>query len=230
MTITPEVNAAGVTTGFTVEREVGYSQPNVQANTARAGGLIPTTPSVPGAAFTAAYRRGDVSAAVQLLNNFGEAKVLSSPRISVLNNQPALLRVVDQEVYFNIDVNETINAETGAITSRSYEVTENTVDVGFAMNVLPHITDGGEVYLNLKPSVTRVLDYRQAPVPPSLGGGASGSVQNFVPITRVREMESVMSLRDGEIAVMGGLLEDRTGDNSRSVPGLSKLPGIGSAF
>ena len=113
--------------------------------------------------------------------------------------------------------------------SRTYEVTENTVDVGFSLNVLPHITNSGEVFLNLKPSVTRILDYRRAPTPAAVGGN-SGAVDNLVPITRVRELESVMTLRDGEIAVLGGLLEDRTSDNNSSVPGLADLPGIGVLF
>ena len=164
-----------------------------------------------------------------MLDTFGDAKVLSSPRISVLHNQPALLRVVDQEVYFSLEVTEEINEETGNVTERTFDVTENTVDVGFSMNVLPHITGNDEIFLNLKPAVTRVLSYRRAPVPTGIGA-AAGDVENLVPITRIRELESVMSLRDGEIAVMGGLLEDRTGDNNTSVPGLSRLPGVGTLF
>ena len=166
---------------------------------------------------------------MQLLDVFGDSRVLSSPRISALNNQAAILRVVDQEVYFNIEVNDTVNEETGQLTGREYTIEENTVDVGFVMNVLPQISASDEIILNLKPAVTRVLEYRSAPVPAALGG-LSGSVQNFVPITRVRELDSIISLRDGEVAVLGGLLEDRTGDNNRSVPGLSKLPGIGALF
>ena len=146
--------------GYNVTREYSISRPNNAANKLRAGGLAPAISGIPGAAFTAAYRSEDFSAAVELLDTFGDAKVLSSPRISVLHNQPALLRVVDQEVYFSIDVDEAVNEETGQVTSRSYDVSENTVDVGFAMNVLPHVTDGDEIFLNLKPSVTRVLDYR----------------------------------------------------------------------
>ena len=130
-------------------------------------------------------------------------------------------------MYFNIEVNDTVNEETGQLTGREYTIEENTVDVGFVMNVLPQISASDEIILNLKPAVTRVLEYRSAPVPAALGG-LSGSVQNFVPITRVRELDSIISLRDGEVAVLGGLLEDRTGDNNRSVPGLSKLPGIGA--
>lgn len=214
---------------FFVTHVLNVEDVNTEATEARAGGLVPTNPIVPGAAFTAAYRSGDVSAAVELLDAFGDAKVLSSPRISVLHNQPALLRVVDQEVYFNIETTENISETTGQATSRTFNVTENTVDVGFSMNVLPHISAGEEVFLNLKPSVTRVLDYRRAPTPTGFGA-ANTATDNLVPITRVRELESVMSLRDGEVAVMGGLLEDRIGDNSTAVPGLSSLPGVGGLF
>lgn len=208
-------------------RDYTLTRQNETATRLSAGGLVPATSSVPGAAFTAAYRGTDVSAAVELLDTFGDAKVLSSPRISVLNNQPALLRVVDQEIYFDIDVEEEINEETGQVTSRSYEINENIIDVGFSLNVLPHISSGDEIFLNLKPAVTRVLSYRQVPTPAEIGGVGVG---NVIPITRIRELESVMSLRDGEIAVMGGLLEDRTGDNNTSVPGLSELPGVGTLF
>ena len=225
------VNEAEGTDLATVEvtREFSVTEQNEEATQLRAGGLVPATSLVPGAAFTAAYRSQDVTAAVQLLDQFGDAKVLSSPRISVLNNQSALLRVVDQEVYFSIEVSEEVNEDTGQVSSRSFEITENTVDVGFSMNVLPHITDSDEVYLNLKPAVTRVLSYRRAPTPAVVGTN-SGTSENFVPITRIRELESVMALRDGEIAVMGGLLEDRTGDNNTSVPGLASLPGVGTLF
>ncbi|MBE8157809.1 MAG: hypothetical protein HAW59_00190 [Betaproteobacteria bacterium] len=237
-TIIPAIARVDATTGvpavIAVPARVQYdleytaNEINDTATRARAGGLVPSASSVPGAAFTAAYRSGDVSAAVELLDTFGDAKVLSSPRISVLNNQPALLRVVDQEVYFSLEITEEIDEETGSVTERTFDVTENTVDVGFSMNVLPHITGGDEIYLNLKPSVTRVLDYRRAPVPSIAGSGQQ--VDNLVPITRIRELESVMVLRDGEIAVMGGLLEDRVGDSNTSVPGVSNLPGIGSLF
>lgn len=220
-------NIPGDINGYEVTRDYTVTRINDLATNNRAGGLVPATSSVPGAAFTAAYRGTDVSAALELLDTFGDAKVLSSPRISVLNNQPALLRVIDQEVYFTIEAEETINEETGLPSSREYTVEENTVDVGFSMNVLPHITDSKEVFLNLKPSVTRVLDYRQVPSPTAVGGTTT---DNLIPITRVRELESVMLLRDGEIAVMGGLLEDRTGDNNTSVPGLSELPGVGRLF
>ena len=230
VTVTNQDGEDTTLTFNTYEVSGSYSREEInETSTAlSSGGLVPNNPQAD-SFFTAAYRQGDISAAVQLLDTFGDAKVLSSPRISVLNHQPALLRVVDQEVYFNFTVEETVSEETGLATSREFVAEENTVDVGFSMNVFPQISAEGEVLLNLKPSVTRVLDYRQAPILESFGSAAGGT-QNFVPITRVRELESVLSLRDGEIAVMGGLLEDRTGDNSSSVPGLSRLPGVGALF
>jgi general secretion pathway protein D len=229
-TITPVTGADGSTiTGYNLAASATSEQLNESATERLGGGLAPNLPSS-GGLFSAAYRAGDLSAAVQLLDTFGDAKVLSSPRISALNYQPALLRVVDQEVYFNIEVTDEINETTGNVTGRTYDVTENTVDVGFAMNVLPQINADGEIILNLKPSVTRVLDYRAVPSPVGFGTTEGSSNSNFVPITRVRELESVISLRDGEVAVLGGLLEDRTADNNSSVPGLSRLPGIGAIF
>lgn len=220
-------NESGYIT-YTSQNTYTAEEVNDLATQRSSGGLKPNN-TLDGGFFTAAYRQGDISAAVQLLDTFGDAKVLSSPRISALNHQPALLRVVDQEVYFSFTVSEDVNEETGQATSREFSATENTVDVGFSMNVLPYISENGEVILNLKPAVTRILDYRRAPILESFGTAAGGT-QNLVPITRVRELESIISLRDGEIAVMGGLLEDRTGDDSSSVPGLSNLPGVGTLF
>ena len=224
-------NAPSPTAGQRVRLTRSYTATGTDeiATKARAGGLRPATSSVPGAAFTAAYKGKDISAAVELLDRFGDARVLSSPRISVLNNQPALLRVTDQEVYFNTQVTDTINQDTGTTTGRSFSATPQTIDVGFSMNVLPYITEDDNIFLNLKPTVTRVLDYRRAPTLTATGATTSAG-DNLVPIVRVRELESVMSLRDGEIAVMGGLLEDRTGDSNTSVPGLAELPGVGNLF
>ena len=211
-----------------VTRTITGTRINQDATTNRAGGLSPIAPS--GDNFiTGAYRSGDISAAVELLDRFGDAKILSSPRISALNNQPALLRVVDQEVYFNIELSEGVDSDSGQVTTREFTVEENTVDVGFSMNVLPQVSATGEIILNLKPAVTRVLDYRRAPTPAAFGG-VGGNVQNLVPITRVRELESILSLRDGEVGVLGGLLEDRVSDDDTAVPGLSKLPGVGALF
>lgn len=198
---------------------------NQVATRDRAGGLQPIRPNADNFV-TGVYRRGDISAAVELLDRFGDTKVLSSPRLSALNNQPALLRVGTQEIYFDIDVDEDVNQETGRVTERTFQVETQTVDTGFSMNVLPYIDGDGRIILNLRPAVNRLVGYVNAPTPANLGGG-SASVQNRIPILAQRELETIIALEDGEIAVLGGLLEDRTNDDSNKVPGLSNLPGIG---
>ena len=107
-------------------------------------------------------------------------------------------------------------------------VEEQVVDVGFSLNVMPQIGGDDRIILNLKPTVTRILGYVDAPV--VVTGLNTGQAENRVPVTRVRELESIIALRDGEVAVLGGLLEDRTTDNDTAIPGLSALPAIGALF
>ena len=210
--------------GYSVTRQVFADSVNQGARGPfNTGTLIPNR--APEDNFlTATFRSGDLTAAVDLLERFGDAKVISSPRVSTLNNQPALLQVVDNEIFFRVEVNEETDEETNQVT-REFTVEEETIAIGFSMNVMPQISRDGIVMLNLKPSVTRVIGRAIAPNPSGVNG-----VQTTIPIVRVRELESVMALRDGEVAVLGGLLEDRTADDNRNIPGLGKLPGIGTLF
>ena len=218
------VEVGDTTVGYAVTREVFADSTNQGARGPfNTGTLIPNR--APENNFlTATFRSGDLTAAVDLLERFGDAKVISSPRVSTLNNQPALLQVVDNEIFFRVEVNEETDEETNQVT-REFTVEEETIAIGFSMNVMPQISRDGIVMLNLKPSVTRVIGRAIAPNPSGVNG-----VQTTIPIVRVRELESVMALRDGEVAVLGGLLEDRTADDNRNIPGLGKLPGIGALF
>ena len=225
---TPEIEdievGEGQVFGYSVTRQVYTDSANQGARGPfNTGTLIPNR--APEQNFlTATFRSGDLTAAVDLLERFGDAKVISSPRVSTLNNQPALLQVVDNEIFFRVEVEEETDEETRIVT-REFTVEEETIAIGFSMNVMPQISRDGIVMLNLKPSVTRVIGRAIAPNPSGVNG-----VQTTIPIVRVRELESVMALRDGEVAVLGGLLEDRTADDNRNIPGLGKLPGIGALF
>ena len=166
---------------------------------------------------------GSISTLVNLLDTFGTVKVLSSPKLSVLNNQTAVLKVVDNNVYFTVkaDINQN---QTQTITT--YTTTLNTVPVGFVMNVTPEISDSDEVILNVHPSVSRILSYVNDPNP-SL---AAAGVTSQIPVIRTREMESVLRIENGNIAVMGGLMEDSQTNTDNAIPGISKVPGVGNFF
>ncbi len=158
-----------------------------------------------------------------LLASYGEIKVLSSPRLSVLNNQTALMRVVDNLVYFTIKADTVSNNDSATITT--YTTTPNTVPVGFTLSVTPQISRHNEVLLKLRPSISRLIEYIPDPNPNLLNIHYQG-----VPQIQTREMESLLRLENLQIAVLGGLMQDRSSRFSDAVPGLEKIPGAGEAF
>jgi general secretion pathway protein D len=170
-------------------------------------------------------RIGDITAAIQLLESFGKVKVLSSPKISVLNNQTALLKVVDNNVFFSIKVTPAVlNSSGGISTPAVYESTLQTVPVGFVMSVTPQISDSDDVTLNVRPTITRVVDYVKDPNP------ALVNVESRIPIIQAREMESIMRVSSGQVAVMGGLMQDSVDNKKDGIPGLSSIPLVGNLF
>jgi general secretion pathway protein D len=170
---------------------------------------------------------GNLAATVQLLESFGKVKVVSSPKISVLNNQTALLKVVDNNVYFTITATTTPGT-LGAASTTTYTSTLNTVPVGFVMSVTPQITESDEVTLNVRPSISRIIGYVQDPNP-ALSTAIPPVVSN-VPVIQSREMESILKVSSGQIAVMGGLMQDEVNNNKDAVPLLSSIPLIGDLF
>ncbi len=185
------------------------------------------TPGATPGIFVLNYLKDSFSTTIQLLESFGKVKVLSSPKISVLNNQTAMLKVVDNNVFFTIKVTPAVISSTGTITTpATYESKLETVPVGFVMSVTPQISEADEVTLNVRPTITRIVGYVQDPNPAL----ATANVQSRVPVIQARELESIMKVGNGQIAVMGGLMQDSI-DNARDgVPGLSSLPLVGNLF
>lgn len=163
-----------------------------------------------------------VTQQVSLLESFGDVRVLSSPKLSVLNNQTAMMRVVDNLVYFTVKADTVANQNAAAVTT--YTTTPNTIPVGFTMSVTPQISDSDVVLLNLKPSISRVIRYVPDPNP-NLGVNNQG-----IPETQTREMESVMRVENNQIAVMGGLMQDSINNLTDSIPGVSRIPVAGELF
>jgi MSHA biogenesis protein MshL len=166
---------------------------------------------------------GNLAANISLLESFGKVKVLSSPKLSVMNNQTAMLRVVENNVYFT--VNSTITPCSPAPCSAliAYTTTVNTVPIGFTMSVTPQINDTDSVLLNVRPSITRLIKNASDPTP-------GLSVANFVPQTSTREMESMLKIENNQIAVLGGMMEDRVNKATDEVPFLAGVPILGNLF
>jgi MSHA biogenesis protein MshL len=169
----------------------------------------------------------NLTAALRLLESFGTLRVLSSPKVSVLNSQTSLLKVVDNEVYFTITVTPgTPATATSAATPATYSSNVNTVPVGFLMTVTPQISGHGEVILNLRPTISRITSFATDPNPAL----ALAGVVNRIPVVQSREMESILRVQSGDIAVLGGLIQDTRDRKTDSVPGVGGVPVVGDLF
>lgn len=168
---------------------------------------------------------GNFTATVKLLEDYGNVRVLSSPKMSVLNNQTAVLKVVDNLVYFTIKADTTTN-QTASTTT--YTTNLHSVPVGLVMNVTPQISEGDTVILNIRPSISRKFTEIDDPNPELKRNGLN--IASKIPVIRTREMESILRIDNGSIAVMGGLMEDSTDNADQAVPALSSLPIFGNLF
>ncbi len=186
--------------------------------------------------FTLGYKNpllGDnsVTATVRLLHEFGDTRVLSSPRLMVLNNQTAVLKVVEELVYFTLNVTD----KDSTTTSQGRTLVEtdvHSVPVGLVMAVTPQVSANSEVTLTVRPTISQKIGDAVDPGPALITElrGSSSDVTNLVPVIRVREMESVLKLVDGQIGVLGGLMQDDMRGGNRDVPGLSRIPVLGHMF
>lgn len=208
-----------------------------------AGGALPSGVPVSGVipsmlTYTPSFTNNGApqwSGALRLLESFGNTKVLSSPKISAINNQAAILKVTEDLVYFTLTGNYTPgsggSAPTFTITS-----TPNNVSVGLIMSVMPQVGESDEVTLILRPTLSRVVSYVDDPAVPIYLAQARGDGINIseiasrIPQIQTREMESVIRVRSGDTAVLGGLMRDDVSGNTDQTPGIGNVPGLGELF
>jgi len=174
--------------------------------------------------FTLTYRNisGGLNVIVEMLRGFGTAKVLSSPKLTVLNNQTATLKVSEDFVYFNVKQDIAAgNNNTNAVTTTT--TTPQSVSIGFFMSLTAQISDDDVVTLNVRPSISSIAALKEDPNP-------ALTVKNEVPQIRTREIESMMRVQSGDIAVLGGLMEDRMENKSGRLPGVGDIPLLGEIF
>ena len=163
-----------------------------------------------------------ITALVDMLRGFGTTKVLSSPKLTVMNNQTATLKVSEDFVYFN--VKQDVATSTNTTPVKTTTTTPQSVSIGFFMSLTAQVSDDDVVTLNVRPSISSISDLKQDPNPDLAG------IENKIPQIRTREIESMMRVRSGDIAVLGGLMEDRIDNKSGRFPGVGDIPLVGEIF
>lgn len=166
---------------------------------------------------------GDITATLSLLEQFGDVRILSKPRIIALTNQSSILKVVDNRVYFTVRVERQRDDDSEDIFTQT---DIHTVPVGLVMHVTPFVTADDEVLLNVRPTLSRILGFVDDPNPELV----AARVVNSVPEIQVREMESMLRVQSGDLAIIGGLMQDTRDRDDRAVPWLSRLPLVGRLF
>lgn len=158
---------------------------------------------------------GGVFAAIKMLEQFGTTRVLSSPKLMAINNQTALLKVVRNQVYFQIS-SSISQGTVGVGALQSVQTTARTVPVGLVMSMTPQINESGQITITVRPTVTSQVDTVEDPNPVL----AAQNLKNFVPIIEVREIESVLQVVSGQTAILGGLIKDEVIRNRSQIPGV----------
>jgi general secretion pathway protein D len=206
----------------------GTGQSGVEFSQSSTGtpAAISTTAFVLGGAITSQ----NLNIAIKLLESFGDVRVLSSPKISVLNSQTALLRVTRDIVYFTITPSTapvTIAGGGSGTTNiqQSFTTTPNVAAEGFMMSVLPQINDADTVVLNVRPTIRRRVADATDPNP-----ALSTATPNLIPIFETREFDSMLRIQSGQTAVLGGLMQDSVENVEDTIPGLNRIPFFGKLF
>lgn len=195
------------------------------------GNIRPPLSPTGGSSFILGYNGDDISAVVDALSRFGTVKALASPRLTVLNNQPATLSVAENRVYFRLDVDLEEGTEDDPGDRITVDSEINSVPEGVLVNVLPTINpDTGSIMMQVRPTVTRVINQIADPAVAFIAAQQDIAISSQIPELNVQEIDSVLSMQSGEVAVLGGLIQDRVDSQQESVPVLGELPLVGAAF
>jgi MSHA biogenesis protein MshL len=175
-----------------------------------------------GGVFTLAMNYKNIASFVELLSGQGKVHVLSSPRVSTLNNQKALIKV-GRDQFFVTNVSTTTTT-TAATSNTTPNVQFDSFFSGIALDVTPSINEFNEVTLHIHPTISAVKEETKALVVNDLP-------QNFpLAASTVRESDSMVRAKNGQMVIIGGLMQDQTEKLKEGIPILKDLPLIGNAF
>ena len=161
-----------------------------------------------------------INVVLRALESQGTVSVLSSPRVSAMNNVRATFNVTTDEVFFSVTSTPITNAN--GVVGTNQQVTPQTISVGIVLDVLPQIAADNTITMNIRPHVTSVRDMAQF----RLDNGGLITVPNV----ETRETDTIVRARAGETIVIGGLMQNKIDNTQTGVPGLQSIPLLGGLF
>lgn len=164
----------------------------------------------------------DITKLLSLLETQGTVQVLSSPRVSTVNNQKAVIRVGSDEYFVTgISSNQTSNAAT---TTSTPNIELSSFFSGISLDVTPQISERGEVILHIHPVVSEVTDQQKV--------FTVGDEEFALPLALrgVRESDSIVKAANGQVIVLGGLMTESSNVTDGKRPLLGDIPGVNALF
>jgi general secretion pathway protein D len=175
--------------------------------------------------FLVNYKNGDLTGALSLIEKFGTTKTLSNPRLTVMNNQNAVLKIGENRVFFRLKYNQVYldplrksDREGSGIITANSEI--QTVPIGITLSVQPSINlDTGDITLSIRPTITN--SHKNIADPAVQITSKDHNIKSEIPIIEVRELDSVLTMKSGNIAIIGGLMQEKSKDQTAGIPGTS---------
>ena len=174
-----------------------------------------------GGAFTLAANFTDFNAYIELLGLQGRTRVLSSPRVSTLHNQKAIIKAGTDEFFVTGVHSDTTTGES-TTTTVEYELTP--FFSGVALDVTPQISESNSVLLHVHPTISEVNDQQK-----SLSVRGSTDVLPLA-LSQIRESDSIVKAQSGQVIVIGGLMRETRKRDEYKLPLLGDIPGLGRLF
>jgi MSHA biogenesis protein MshL len=176
--------------------------------TAAAGGF-----TIPAATAAISFVDGSFDVVLEALHQQGQVKIVSQPRILTLNNQPALIKVGTDQSFFSSTTTQGVGGSGNIITEQVRTVTS-----GLVLSVTPQISQDGWIMMDVSPIIT------------TLGTPVESPNGSTAPTIDVKQSGGLVRVKDGEMVIIGGLIQDQLADTERKVPVLGDIPGLGRLF
>ena len=200
-------------------------------NIMRGGGAMINKTFDTNGLFSAGIDRTSLSTVVGFIEKFGAVKTLSNPRITILNNHSAILKVAQNEIVYFPEFQREYSGKNSENTMDLLSTNVKTIPIGLIMKVQPSIDRrSNSVLLSLRPTISKIASYKKVPFmfnnnTSSSGSGSSSTTQTLeVPTVDVRELDSVLRVNSGQIVVMGGLMQEQSHNNREGLPGFMDTP------
>ena len=164
----------------------------------------------------------DITKLISLLNRQGNVQVLSSPRISTVNNQKAVIRVGSDE-FFVTGISNSTTSSASAVTSTP-DIQLSSFFSGISLDVTPQISENGDVIIHVHPLVSSVVDQQKE----ITVGDSNFSLP--LALREVRESDSIVRAKNGQVVVLGGLMQESSSDVDTRRGSLGDIPVLNIFF